>query len=245
VVLIWIDITDRKRAEEELQQYRKHLEELVKERTAELEQARKAALSLMQDANEQRRRAEEAQKTAEAANRAKSEFLANMSHELRTPMNAILGFAQLMQRDAALTGAQREHLGIIRRGGEHLLKLINDVLDMSKIEAGQITVNPQSFDLYRTLTSIEEMVRVRAEAKDLKFAVIRGQDVPQYIKTDESKLRQVLINLLSNAVKFTEKGEIQLSVISYQLSVSSEQLSATSVPSSEECTQLITDHCLL
>jgi signal transduction histidine kinase len=208
-----MDIVKREKVEEELQQYREHLEKLVKERTAELEQSRKVALNLMQDANEQRQRAEEAQKVAEAANRAKSEFLANMSHELRTPLNAILGFAQLMERDSSLKAVQRDHLGIIGRSGKHLLKLINDVLDMSKIEAGQIILHSQNFDLYRTLTSIEEMIHVRAEAKGLQFTVIRAQDVPQYIKTDEVKLHQVLINLLSNAVKFTEQGEVMLRVI--------------------------------
>jgi len=198
IIAVGRDITERKKAEKELHQHRKHLETLVKERTAELA-----------DAKEQ----------AEAASRAKSEFLANMSHELRTPMNAILGFSQLMQRDPALTATQRENIGTIIRSGEHLLKLINDVLDMSKIEAGQITLNPQSFDLYQTLANIEEMVRVRAEAKDLQFTVTRTQDVPRYIKADESKLRQVLVNLLSNAVKFTEEGSVTLNIENCQLNI--------------------------
>jgi len=199
------DITQRKRAEEELKKHREHLEELVEERTAELQKE-------ITEHKQTEEALQKAKETAEAASRAKSEFLANMSHELRTPMNAILGFAQLMERDSTLTAAQREHLEIIRRSGEHLLKLINDVLDMSKIEAGQISLNPQSFDLYQTLTSIEEMVRVRAEAKGLQFTVNRDQDVPRYIKTDEAKLRQVLVNLLGNAVKFTEAGSVELQV---------------------------------
>jgi two-component system sensor histidine kinase/response regulator len=149
-----------------------------------------------------------AKEAAEAANRAKSAFLANMSHELRTPLNAILGFAQLMERDDGLTSRQGESLEIINRSGEHLLNLINDVLEMSKIEAGRITLNPECFDLHRLLQTLQEMFQIRAEAKrlSLQFEVA----VPQYVITDEGKLRQVLINLLSNAVKFTDKGEVTL-----------------------------------
>lgn len=149
-----------------------------------------------------------AKEAAEAANRAKSAFLANMSHELRTPLNAILGFTQLMERDDGLTSRQGESLEIINRSGEHLLNLINDVLEMSKIEAGRITLNPECFDLHRLLQTLQEMFQIRAEAKrlSLQFEVT----VPQYVITDEGKLRQVLINLLSNAVKFTDKGGVTL-----------------------------------
>jgi len=150
-----------------------------------------------------------AKEAAEAANRAKSAFLANMSHELRTPLNAILGFAQLMERDDGLTSRQGESLEIINRSGEHLLNLINDVLEMSKIEAGRITLNPERFDLHRLLQTLQEMFQIRAEAKklSLQFEIAA---VPQYVITDEGKLRQVLINLLSNAVKFTERGKVTL-----------------------------------
>ncbi len=155
---------------------------------------------------------QKAKQAAEAANRAKSVFLANMSHELRTPLNAILGFAQLMQRSAELNADQQENLGVISRSGEHLLALINDVLEMSKIEAGRVTFNEKSFDLYHLLKSVESMFRLRAENKGLLFVFDYAPDIPQYICTDEGKLRQVLINLLSNAIKFTHEGGVMLRV---------------------------------
>ncbi|PSB58301.1 hybrid sensor histidine kinase/response regulator [Chroococcidiopsis cubana CCALA 043] len=143
---------------------------------------------------------------AEAANLAKSEFLANMSHELRTPLNAILGFTQLMSRDRSLSAAQLENLDTINRSGEHLLTLINDVLSMAKIEAGRTILNENSFDLYELLDSLEEMLRLKAEAKGLQLIFERTPEVPQCVRADESKLRQVLINLLGNAIKFTQAG---------------------------------------
>lgn len=154
----------------------------------------------------------DAKEAADAANRAKSEFLANMSHELRTPLNAILGFAQVMTRDSTLTPTQQEYLGIIARSGEHLLTLLNDVLEMSKIEAGRITLNETSFDLYRLLKSLEEMLQLKAASKGLELIFNCVPDVPQYVRTDESKLRQVLINLLGNAIKFTGEGSVALHV---------------------------------
>ncbi len=153
-----------------------------------------------------------ARDAAEAANRAKSAFLASMSHELRTPLNAILGFTQLMARDPALSPEQRENLEIINRSGQHLLSLINDVLEMSKIESGRTRLFEQSFDFYRLLEDLENMFALRADNKGLLLTFERGEDVPRYIRADESKLRQVLINLLGNAVKFTEQGEVRLKV---------------------------------
>ena len=153
-----------------------------------------------------------ANRQIQEANRLKSQFLANMSHELRTPLNAIMGFAQLMTRDVNLAPGQRENLAVIGRSGEHLLALINDVLDMSKIEAGQTTLNEEAFDLYRLLDDLEEMFRLRAESKALTLVFERALDTPQYVRADESKLRQVLINLLGNAIKFTEKGQVGLRV---------------------------------
>jgi|GEM_PF-5173457 len=181
-----------------VQRANQELEKQVKERTTELSTAN--------------HKLQQSKEVAEAANRAKSEFLANMSHELRTPLNTILGFSQLMDRDTSLPEKHRDNLETINRSGEHLLGLINDVLDMSKIEAGRITLNKSRFDLYQTLSTVEEMIQVRARGKGLQFILERDSGLPQYINTDEQKLRQSLINLLGNAVKFTQAGRIVLRV---------------------------------
>lgn len=147
---------------------------------------------------------------AEAANRAKSVFLSNMSHELRTPLNVILGFSQLLLRGGSLNGQQKEYLDTINRGGEHLLTLINDVLEMSKIEAGRATFTPIDLDLYKLLDWVQQMFTLKAQSKGLKLILERSPDLPQFIHADESKLRQVLVNLVGNAVKFTQDGAIAL-----------------------------------
>ncbi len=152
------------------------------------------------------------EQSLQQANRAKSVFLANMSHEIRTPMNAILGFSQLMQRDEGLTPRQSQYLGTINRSGEHLLALINDILEMSKIEAGRTTLNPSTFDLPILLKDLEMMFRVRTNEKKLAFSVETIGDVPQFIVNDINKLRQIFINVIGNAVKFTEQGGIVLRV---------------------------------
>ena len=188
------DITERQRAEQEIAHYRDHLEALVAERTAALTES-----------NQQLALAKE---RAEAASHAKSTFLANMSHEIRTPMNAILGFAQIMQRSSTLTARDRENLEVILRSGRNLLALINDVLEMSKIEAGRSTVAARTFSLHELLDDLYQMFRVPTDAKGLRWEVAKAADLPEHIILDEGKLRQILINLLGNAVKFTEAGGI-------------------------------------
>jgi PAS domain S-box-containing protein len=184
------DITERKQAEDELRRHRAHLEELVRERTAELS----VALS-----------------RAESANRAKSVFLSNMSHELRTPLNAVIGFSQLLQNDPVLGAPQKEQLAMINRSGHHLLTLINDILELSKIESGRTELQLMPVDLYGLFESVLEMLRLRASQSGIALKLdVAG--APQVILADGAKLRQVLLNLLSNAVKFTERGSVTLSV---------------------------------
>lgn len=181
----------RARLEQELAAHRFHLEEMVAQRTAELALAKEAA---------------------EAANRAKTAFLANMSHELRTPLNAILGFAQLMERDSTLSEQHRSELQTINRSGRHLLSLINDVLEIARIEAGRTTIQSKPFDLADLLRAVDEMIRLRAEAKGLQFVVEQSGKLPFCVLGDAHHLRQVLINLLGNAVKYTHQGRISLRV---------------------------------
>ncbi|MCG6135377.1 MAG: PAS domain S-box protein [Nostoc sp. LLA-1] len=166
-------------------------------------------ISARKQAEAELRKAKEA---AELANQAKSMFLANMSHELRTPLNAILGFTQVMKRDRSLTPKQEEHLQIISRSGDHLLGLINDVLDLAKIESGYITQDDKSFNLNLLLQSVVQMLKPKAEAKKLQFNFHSDANLPQYAIADEKKIRQVLINLLNNAIKFTENGSVSLRV---------------------------------
>ncbi len=162
---------------------------------------------------------QQAKQAAEDASQAKGQFLARMSHELRTPLNAILGFAQLMARDPTLKDTHRSYLKIIHNSGEHLLELINDVLDMSKIESGRITLNITSFDLYHLLDTIEKMFRLKVNDKALQLNFTRSPTVPRWINTDEGKLRQILINLLSNAIKFTTFGSVTLAAEAIEPSV--------------------------
>jgi signal transduction histidine kinase/CheY-like chemotaxis protein len=160
-----------------------------------------------------------AKEKAEMANLAKSTFFANMSHELRSPLSAILGFSQLMTRSQTLPPEHQENVSIITRSGEHLLTLINQVLDLSKIEAGRTTLNENNFDLYRLLDDVEDMFQLKAQEKGLHLIGDRAPDVPQYVHTDEVKLRQVLINLLNNALKFTQEGGVSVRVVTSEWSV--------------------------
>jgi signal transduction histidine kinase/DNA-binding response OmpR family regulator len=158
-------------------------------------------------------RAEELAVKANVANQAKTEFLANMSHELRTPLNGILGYVQLLKRDPATPRNHRSRLDIIEQSGNHLLMLINDSLDLHKVEAGKIEIHPVDFSLPALLIGVGELVRMRAKQKGISFCLDLSPGLPEYVRGDEGRLRQVLLNLLSNAVKFTEKGSNTLRVM--------------------------------
>ena len=186
------DIAERERAEHALQTYQEHLEELVKARTAELSIANVAA--------------EAARQAAENANRAKSAFLANMSHELRTPLNGILGYAQILQRHREGNPAINDGLKIITQSGHHLLTLINDILDLAKIEARKLELYPQPIFLKDFLDGVVGIMRMRAQEQNVRFAYQAAPDLPASIAADETRLRQVLLNLVGNAVKFTDAG---------------------------------------
>lgn len=197
-ILAFQDIRNRRQTEKLLADYNRILEAQISERTTELTRANWEL--------------EQAKQAAESANYAKSTFLANMSHELRTPLNAILGFAQVMRLDPKVTAEQQHNLQVINRSGEHLLSLINNVLDLSKIEAGRVDLVETCFNLYDLLETIDDMLRQRAEAKGLWFQMSLDANLPRQIIADPSKLRQVLINLIGNAIKFTDRGSVTLKV---------------------------------
>jgi len=167
---------------------------------------------LYRQAQQANMESEYAKATAEDANRAKSVFLANMSHELRTPLNAILGFSQIMARDAALDATHHRHIEIINRSGEHLLGLINNVLDIAKIESGYIPLQERHFDLHKLTENVHSMFQMRASSKGIALSVDYAPDAPIYVQMDDGKLRQVLINLINNALKFTNTGQVVLRV---------------------------------
>lgn len=189
---------EKKYGERDLNDYKDHLEELVERRTQELTQSQAELLK--------------AKDAAESANRAKSAFLANMSHEIRTPMNAILGFSQVIERDPALDPAHAGRIRSINRAGQHLLTLINNILDMAKIEAGVTGLNISATSLHDLLEDLLMLLRSRAEAKGLQVIMERDSSVPFHVLCDGVKLRQIFVNLIGNAIKFTQKGGVAVRV---------------------------------
>lgn len=155
-----------------------------------------------------------AMEDAKNANKAKSIFLARMSHELRTPLNAILGFTNILKKSMNATTQEKENLNIIKKSGEHLLNIINEILELSKIEAGKIEINPKNFNFFELIKEIEDIFALRCEAKNLKFNINLSSNLPNFIKADDQRLRQILINLLGNSLKFTNEGEISLNIYS-------------------------------
>ncbi len=206
-MLVQIEKRDR-----EVRAYREHLEEMVVQRTTELVESRDQAWAAHAELSRRSAELAEARDQAETASRAKSVFLASMSHELRTPLNGILGYAQLLSRDSALTPRQRNEVDIIYHSGEYLLALINDILDLSKIEAGKIELQPDKLDLADFLRGIVDMFQMRARQKGIEFHYHSAPDLPGGLFADEKRLRQILINLLANALKFTHQGEVRLEV---------------------------------
>lgn len=204
VLVIAHDITKRKNDEQELTKYRLHLEELVGRRTKDLSESNEQLII--------------AKEQAETANIAKSRFLTSMSHELRTPLNAILGYAQILKRDPNLNEKQNVGIDIIKSSGEHLLTLISDILDLSRIDTKKIEIHPTEVNIADFFNTIDDIIRIKAELKKLSFIINKAADLPNDIIADEMRLRQIILNLLENAVKYTESGQVvfNVNVLSFQ-----------------------------
>jgi len=211
-VMVFRDITERKEMELALERERASLAEKVEERTAELSAMNERLHAEIVEREQLQIEAQQAREAAEAANWAKSQFLANMSHELRTPLNAILGYAQIIKNTSNLHERQINGLDIIKNSGTHLLNLINEILDLSKIEAGRMELHLTDASLPYFLKHVAEMIRVRANQKGITFLFDLDPRLPIGVRVDEKKLRQILINLLGNAVKFTEQGSVTFRV---------------------------------
>ncbi len=214
---------DKARIYQDITSLNKHLEQKVAGSTKELERKRitlKATLARLRNTQEEllaqsdqleiaRREAEQAKQAAEAASQAKSEFISHMSHELRTPLNGIMGYAQILMRDKSFSGSQKDGIHVINQSSLHLLTLINDILDLSKIEARRMELSPTEFRFKVFLQEIADIIQMKADQKRIEFSFdINHSALPIGVCTDEKRLRQVLLNLLGNAVKFTETGQV-------------------------------------
>jgi len=197
------------------------------------------ALAKEIDAHEQTSSAlETAKDVAESANEAKSRYLAGLSHELRTPLNVLLGYAQLLMRDQVLPAKQRETIAIIRRNGEHLADLIESLLEISKIEAGKVTLQRDEINLKAILQQLVDMFQMQANKKGIKFYYIAGANMPDYVATDKQRFRQILINLISNAIKYTEQGSVTFKV-TYRSEVANFSIEDTGVGIAKSAQDLI------
>jgi len=206
------EIMERRHIEAELKRHRDHLEDEVQARTAELSALNEELLSEIAERKQIENALQHAKVAAENANRAKSVFLANMSHELRTPLNGILGYTQMLARYATLSDDVKNSVTTIERCGHHLLAMIDDILDLAKVEAGKLEIRLTPFHLLSLLNDVQVMIAIKAERKGLRFDIVREGELPEYVEGDEHRLRQILLNLLGNAVKFTDHGSVTLRV---------------------------------